>query len=48
MKVDDDELARGGGALRKVLDEARTTLTACLGLDGVVAPRTRASSSVDP
>jgi len=40
--------ATSDGAMRKALDEARTTLTACLSLDGVLVPRTRSSSSVDP
>ena len=39
--------ATSDGALRKALDEARTTLTACLSLNGVLVPRARTSASVD-
>ena len=40
--------ATSDGALRKALDEARTTLTACLSLNGVVVPHARPSASIDP
>jgi hypothetical protein len=40
--------ATNDGALRKALDEARTTLTGCLSLNGVLVPRGRASAGVDP